>query len=42
MASSRHLIELFLIIGYEELYIEEKIIKQINTKIELKQTNISD
>ena len=34
MAKSTHLIEYFLIIGYEESYINEKIIKNINTKIE--------
>ena len=35
MAKSYHLIEYFLIMGYEELYIKEKIIKNINSKIEL-------
>ena len=37
MASSTHFIEYFLIMGYEELYIKEKIIKNINQKIESEQ-----
>ena len=35
MAKSSHLIEYFLIMGYEEIYIKEKIINIINSKIEL-------
>ena len=37
MASSPHLMEYFLIMGYDELYIQEKIIKNFNsqTKLEL-------
>ena len=37
MAKSSHLIEFFLIMGYEESYIQEIIIKKIDTKIESEQ-----
>jgi hypothetical protein len=35
MASSPHLIEYFLIMGYDELYIQEKIIKNFNSQTQL-------
>jgi hypothetical protein len=39
MASSPHLIDYFFILGYEEPYIQEKIIKAINSKIESNKNN---
>ena len=40
MASSPHLIDYFFILGYEENYIQEKIIKVINSKIESNKNNL--
>ena len=40
MASSPHLIDYFFILGYEEPYIQEKIIKVINSKIESTRNNL--
>lgn len=40
MASSPHLNDYFFILGYEESYIQEKIIKVINSKIESNKNNL--
>ena len=42
MANSPNFIEYFLIMGYEESFIEEKIIKNINIQIESKQSEQLD